>query len=57
MRIRLALDPLCDTFNRWEMHDGDAQYLPGIPDGLYQTVYASHVSLGARGGSLMFGRT
>lgn len=38
-------DPLCHTFRRYDKEhgDGDAQYLEGIPNNTFHTVYASHI--------------
>lgn len=38
-------DPLNHTFRRWDLifGDGDATFMEGVPDGLFCTVYASHV--------------
>jgi SAM-dependent methyltransferase len=37
-------DPLNHTFRRWLYEkDGDATFMSGVPDGVFQTVYASHV--------------
>lgn len=35
-------DPLNDTFRRWDLADGDATAMAGVPDGVFRTVYASH---------------
>lgn len=38
-------DPVSPTFRCWDkcLGDGDATYMEGVPDGLFQTVYASHI--------------
>lgn len=38
-------DPLNHTFRRWDLifGDGDATHMEGVPDEIFQTVYASHV--------------
>lgn len=38
-------DPLNHTFRRWDeiFGDGDATYMEGVPDGVFHTVYASHL--------------
>jgi SAM-dependent methyltransferase len=39
-----ADDPLNQTFRRWELHpDGDATFMRGVPDGVFNTVYCSHI--------------
>lgn len=38
-------DPLNHTFRRWDVQfgDGDATFMEGVPNNLFQTVYASHI--------------
>lgn len=39
------MDPLNNTFRRWDLifGDGDATFLEGLKDNMFQTVYASHI--------------
>lgn len=44
--IGSGVDPLNETFRRWDDRwtgDGDAQFMEGVPDASYMTVYASHI--------------
>ena len=43
--IGCQYDPLNQTFRRWDLlfGDGDAALMEGVPDQIFQTVYASHV--------------
>jgi len=34
--------PLMRSVRTWDMDDGDAQYLKGVPDGCYDFVFSSH---------------
>jgi SAM-dependent methyltransferase len=38
-------DPLNHTFRRWDIQfgDGDATFMEGVPNGVFHSVYASHV--------------
>jgi hypothetical protein len=38
-------DPLNETFRRWDIifGDGDATFMQGVDDGVFHTVYASHI--------------
>lgn len=36
-------DPLNETFRRYDIGDGDATYMEGVPNNIFHTVYASHV--------------
>lgn len=44
--IGSGVDPLNSTFRKWDNRwtgDGDAQYMEGVADESYMTVYASHI--------------
>jgi SAM-dependent methyltransferase len=43
--IGCQYDPLNQSFRRWDriFGDGDATRMEGIPDGIFHTVYASHI--------------
>lgn len=36
-------DCLNATFRRWDLVDGDATHMAGVPDGVFHTVYCSHI--------------
>ena len=43
--IGCGRDPLNQTFRRWDilLGDGSAEEMDEVPDGIFQTVYASHI--------------
>jgi SAM-dependent methyltransferase len=43
--IGCGIDPINNTFYRWDSiyGDGDATFMDGIPDEMFQTVYSSHL--------------